>query len=715
VNSSLSFSLIAVLVLLVIVAFVVLRSLVSIGPAEVGLVTKKFSFRKLGDDDIIAFNGEAGFQADLLMPGLRFKLWPIFATSKHPWVQVPAGEIGVIISQVGAPLDVGAKSAVYNEALANFSDVRGFIANGGQKGVQRPVLPPGSLLPLHPAAFLVLTPSRVTGMPTEPELLHLAKKGQLGPAAFGLKPEQLQVTVIAPQGDRDYVGIVTALEGQPLDKGDIASRLGGYEDIRVGEANGANDAQIVEQLLGNQNTLHNNYQDFQRFIDHGGRIGLQHDPLLYGAYLLNPFLVRVELVPMLIVNQGEVAVVKAFVGLPTIDTSGEEFKFGSIVAPGHRGIWREPLRTGKYPINPRCYAAEIVPTSIITLNWANASSQAHSLDAHLSPIDGKSREGFVFTIDLQVQIHVPDTRAPKVISMVGTMMNLVNEVLQSAVGNHFRNTLQQLEAIKFIETRHEVQAAAYQRVTEYLSQYQVETKGVYIQDVGFPADIVEVLTTREIANQEKATFEEQQRAQLARIELEKTKGTADQQANLAASQVGITIKQNEADARKAQASGEAGATVVLGEAEASKQRAIAVAQADAIRAQGTAKADAMRAQGEAQANTDRVTGMAKADAAQALGLAQAAGYEAQRVALGEAATAAVNIVDAIGRGDVKIMPEILVSGGSGGPFEALAAALTKMVQNGGSPGAALGLGGRPASDSDTPAPPPPPFESDPGA
>ena len=705
---TLSITLIIILIVAALVAIVVLRSLVSIGPAEVGLVTKKFSLKKLGDDDIIAFNGEAGFQADLLMPGLRFKLWPLFATSKHPWVQVPAGEIGVIIAQVGEPLAVGAKSAVYNEALANFSDVRTFIANGGQKGVQRPVLPPGSLLPLHPAAFLVLTPSRVTGMPTEPELLHLAKRGQLGPESFGLKPEQLQVTVIAPQGDRDYVGIVTALEGQPLSKGDIASRLGGYEDIRLGEANGANDAQIVEQLLGSQNALHNNYQDFQKFIDHGGLIGLQHDPLLYGAYLLNPFLVRVELVPMLIVNQGEVAVVKSFVGLPTIDTSGEEFKFGSIVAPGHRGIWREPLRTGKYPINPRCYAAEIVPTSIITLNWANANSQAHSLDAHLSPIDGKSREGFVFTIDLQVQIHVPDTRAPKVISMVGTMMNLVNEVLQSAVGNHFRNTLQQLEAIKFIETRHEVQAAAYQRVTEYLSQYQVETKGVYIQDVQFPADIVEVLTTREIANQEKATFEEQQRAQLARIELEKTKGTADQQANLAASQVGITIKQNEADARKAQAGGEAGATVVLGEAEASKQRAVAIAQADAIRAQGTAKADAMRAQGEAQANTDRATGMARADAAQALGLAQAAGYEAQRLALGEAATAAVNIVDAIGRGDVKIMPEILVSGGSGGPFEALAAALTKFVQTGQAAGA-LGLDKLPPPvdhDGDPTTPPP---------
>ena len=154
----------------------------------------------------------------------------------------------------------------------------------------------------------------------------------------------------------------------------------------------------------------------------------------------------------LLVRQGEVAVIKSYVGLPTEDTSGEEFKFGSIVKPGHQGIWSEPLRTGKYTLNPRIYEAEIVPTSILTLNWSHITSEAHSLDARLSPIDAKSKEAFAFSIDLQVQIHVPDTRAPKVISMVGTMQNLVNEVLQSAVGNHFRNTLQSLEAVRFIET-----------------------------------------------------------------------------------------------------------------------------------------------------------------------------------------------------------------------------------------------------------------------
>ena len=674
-------TLVVVGAVVVAVLFVASRSVHMIGPAEVGLVTKRFGVRKLGDQDLIAFRGEAGYQATLLMPGLRFRLWPVNIVEKHPWVQVPAGEIGVVISQAGAPLPIGAKSARHNPSLGQFEDLPAFIAGGGEKGVQRPVLPPGTLLPIHPAAFIVITANKVYGVPTSPEMQTMASRGTLMPQNFGLDPSQLRVTVIAPQGNTDVVGIVTALEGEPLPKGDIAARLGGYEDVRALEAREAADAEVVEALLSNKNELHNNYQDFQGFIDAGGKIGLQHDPLLYGAYLLNPFLIRVELVNMLVVNQGQVAVIKSFVGLPTVDTSGAQFKFGSIVAPGHRGIWREPLRTGKYPINPRCYAAEIVPTSIITLNWANATSQAHSLDAQLNPIEGKSREGFVFMIDLQVQIHVPDTRAPKVISMVGTMLNLVNEVLQSAVGNHFRNTLQALEAITFIETRHQVQEAALEKITSYLDQYEVETRGVYIQDVQFPADIVHVLTTREIANQEKKTFQEQQAAQEARVAMERAKGTADMQSNLAQSEVGISIKTNEADAKKAEAGGEAAARVALGEADATARKANLLADAE-----GT------RAMGDAEGSRTRAVGLAQAEATEAQGIAAAKGFEAQKQALGEGATAAVNIIEAIARGDVKVMPDVLVSGGGGGPLDALMAVLTKMANDG-----TLGLGGNGAT------------------
>src|SRR5260370_10853352 len=256
---------------------------------------------------------------------------------------------------------------------------------------------------------------------------------------------------------------------------------------------------------------------------------------------------------MLVVNQGEVAVIKGYVGLPTLDTSGPEFKFGSIVQPGHRGIWREALRTGKYPLNPRIYAAEKVPTFILTLNWAEANSVAHNLDAQLSPIEGKSREGFIFKIDLQVQIHVPDTKAPKVISM----QNLVNEVLQAAVGNHFRNTLQALEAVRFIETRDQVQAAALAAISRYLPANAGETRGVYSQDGTCPWELVTVLTRREIANQENATIEQQKDAQTARGDLEKARGTADMQADLAKAQVSVDTNRARANARKAEAAGEA--------------------------------------------------------------------------------------------------------------------------------------------------------------
>src|SRR5262249_46080984 len=173
----------------------------------------------------------------------------------------------------------------------------------------------------------------VYGLPVSRDpRLRSGRGGEITPASLGLKPEQLELVRIEPQprgketGPIDMVGIVTTYEGDPLPSGDIATRLGGFADIEKLETSEATDAHIIEALLGSKSNLHNNYQDFQAFLEHGGRIGLQHDPLLYGAYALNPFLLSVELVPMLVVKQGQVAVIKAYVGLATKDTSGAEFK-----------------------------------------------------------------------------------------------------------------------------------------------------------------------------------------------------------------------------------------------------------------------------------------------------------------------------------------------------------------------------------------------------
>ncbi len=331
---------IVLILILLVVLFLVATafgSTYSIGPTQVGLVRKRFG-PKLPGDNPVAFLGEAGYQADLLMPGLRFKFRPFYAVTKHPWVQVPAGQIGVVIAQVGKPTPIGAKSARYDAAFGNFADLRSFVSKNGEKGVQRPVLSPGTLAPIHPLAFLVITKPQVFGVPVSTEYKKLATGGRLDFRAFGLEDWQLDVTRIAPKPTSDsgkvvdMIGVVTALDGEPLPAGAIASRLGEFKDVSELEAKeGVTDFELMSLILGSKNDQHNNYQDFQKFLQAGGKIGLQHDPLLYGAYNLNPFLIRVEQVPMLVVEQGQVAVIKAYVGLPTQDTSGANFKFGSIL------------------------------------------------------------------------------------------------------------------------------------------------------------------------------------------------------------------------------------------------------------------------------------------------------------------------------------------------------------------------------------------------
>ena len=120
--------------------------------------------------------------------------------------------------------------------------------------------------------------------------------------------------------------------------------------------------------MGSKNNLHQSYQDYQKFLDAGGRMGLQHDVVQEGTYAWNPFLIEYEPHDMVVIEQGEVGVMKAYAGLPTIDISEGEFKHGALVRPGHCGIWRFALGTKKYPLNPQCYQIVIVPTSIIALN-----------------------------------------------------------------------------------------------------------------------------------------------------------------------------------------------------------------------------------------------------------------------------------------------------------------------------------------------------------
>ena len=123
--------------------------------------------------------------------------------------------------------------------------------------------------------------------------------------------------------------------------------------------------------------------------------------------------------------------------------SGDTFTHGDLVERGRKGVWVEPLLPGKHPINTRVMKVELVPTTNIVLNWAQRT-EAHHYDERLSSIIVRSKDGFSFSLDVSQIIHIGMKNAPRVISRVGSMQNLVDHVLQPTVGNYFRNSAQEV-------------------------------------------------------------------------------------------------------------------------------------------------------------------------------------------------------------------------------------------------------------------------------
>ncbi len=183
----------------------------------------------------------------------------------EPFTIIEQNKLGLVKAKDGASLDTGRVLGRPVEC-DKFQDAQHFLENGGQKGPQAAFLTPGSY--------------------------------RINTFLFEI------VMVPITQIQENKVGIVTTLDGEPLDKGDIA---------------------------GGSVAGHRNYQDPMAFIHAGGKKGLQEDVILAGTYYLNPWFVIFEQVEMMQIPIGYVGVVNSFVGPEGADTSGDAFKHGNIV------------------------------------------------------------------------------------------------------------------------------------------------------------------------------------------------------------------------------------------------------------------------------------------------------------------------------------------------------------------------------------------------
>ncbi len=232
--------LIVIIVVAAFVAFVVWKSFHSVGATEVGLVGKRFAFRKLGEDNPIAFRGEAGYQATLLMPGCVSSSGRCSASrssrgsrcrpARSAWSSPRSAD-----RCRSAPRARSTRRSWRTSPTCTASSTRAVKRACSVRCCLRARSCRSTRWRSSCSPRRASTESRCR--PTSP---RQSKDKTLSPASFGLSPDQLRVVVIAPDvGGIDLVGVVTALEGEPLPSGDIASRLGGFEDVAAIEASNA--------------------------------------------------------------------------------------------------------------------------------------------------------------------------------------------------------------------------------------------------------------------------------------------------------------------------------------------------------------------------------------------------------------------------------------------------------------------------------------------
>jgi len=533
--------------------------LIVIGEREVGIVTKKFAAKSLPPGKLIALNSEAGLQADTLPPGWHFGYFPWqYSIRKEQVIVIPQDEIGLIVANDGATIS---SNRILGKVIEcdDFQNARKFLTNGGEKGRQLAVITTGTYR-INTALFEVITSANAAKHDMKIEYLKLYK----------VEPEQ--------------VGIVSTLDGTPIEDGEIAGP-------------------VIPQ--------HDNFQKAQSFINGGGRRGLQEQVILSGSWNLNPWFVKVEQVPMTEVPIGYVGVVISFVGRSHEDVSGDSFTHGNLVNKGSKGVWVEPLYPGKHPLNTKIMKVELIPTTNIVLNFTARLSGEHGYDSKLVALKLLSFDGFTFDLEVFQIIHVAAVDAPKVISRLGSMQNLVDHVLRPIVGNYFRNSAQEYTILDFLVDRAQRQTEAAEYVRQALRAYDVQAVDSLIGLISPPAELMQTLTDRKIAEEQQKTYEVQRTAQSQRQELVRETALADIQKEVVTAEQGVKIAELHASAKISQAHGEA--------------------------------------------ESIRVTGEAKADA-----------YKAGVNSLGSQSYTALQLMQVIGDRNVRVVPDVAVSGNSQG-------------------------------------------------
>lgn len=546
-----------VLISISIVVFMLLLILVLPGFAlvrdnEVGILTKKMSGKKLPQGKIIASEGEIGVQADTLMPGLYWRFPIIWKINKSRVTQIPQGNIGIVESIDGQPLQKGRLLADDVECNS-FQDAKAFLRNGGRKGPQIDILLPGTYR-INTAVFRI----------------------ELTPA--------LEVP-------KEMIGVVVAMDGTPLPSGYIVAPepQGDHKHFQDGEAfitEGGYRGPQLETLQPGE------YYINKRLFE----------VTLYPVAVVPPGYVAV-VISSVGKELATSPVAPAISLTPDLNQPVHEAVESLLITDkSQRGIFRDPIAPGTYNLNLIAYKAELVPTSAITIDWASSAGPSETKIIgkerpevgqsakiaeffKFSQLRVTSKDGFQLDVDVRLIIRIPPPNAPFVIARFGTVSNLIEQVAHPLIDSSFRNEAGKKAAMEFVHSRTELQLQALEKAREEFSKYHVEVQGLLIAYINVDTQLLETQTKKEIAVQQQKQYEQEALAQEERIAVAEKTARANQQENVIYAKLSIEIAADRAEAARREAEGIRDATKTKADGTAYENEQVGEGIAAAYKAQ----------------------------------------------------------------------------------------------------------------------------------
>ena len=577
----------------------------------VGVVEKLWSAGgSVPEGRIIALDGEAGFQADLLRGGIHYGYWRWqYRVHICPLVIVPQGKIGYVYARDGEALPPNQTLGRVVECN-HFQDARAFLeeqaaeaprdgkpratqSHVGQRGRQLEILREG-VYAINPALFLVITEDAVYTLERvvstwemqninswQRELVQICGFtpvviGQPMRVVNPLHPDEHQVV--------DSIGIVTVHDGLSLALGEIIAPAVGNEP--------------------NDPHYHSNFQDPQRFLAGGGRRGRQYQPLTDGTYFINRWFATVEQIPKTVVPIGYVGVVVSYIGRAGSDLSGDSFRHGERVTEGERGVWERPYGPGKYAFNTYAGSIVLVPTTNFVLHWVTGRSETHRYDDSLRSIDLVTRDAYEPRLPLSVVVHIDYQRAPNVIQRFGDVKKLITQTLDPLLSAYFRDIAHKKTMLELLHDRDAIQAEARGELRRRFHDFDIECVDVLIgkpdtdERDGKIESLLEQLRQRQLSIEQMETYGRQREASEKRRELAEAQAQADMQTSWTNARVKAQIAESEGEADLQRARKQADKQVVMAEAQLAQSRL--TAEQTLVLADADSQQAILQGRGEAQ-------------------------------------------------------------------------------------------------------------------